>query len=352
AFITALVVRAHGRPEDLVAPVRAAMQQTAANLPYAAVTPLADLVAPSIRPWRLGSTMFGVFAGLALVLAAVGLYGVLSYTVAQRSHEIGIRMAMGARRGNVLGLMVGQGVKIAALGAGIGANVAMFSIVDRMLFRPPTYLRDPGATHRVYLARFYRGEEFTDGGVQYARYVDLTNWTTSFARTAAFTEQDLAIGRDADVREMRVAIVSAGFFGFFDAPPVLGRYFTAAEDAPPTGTAVAVLGYGFWQTRYGGRRDAIGSTLQIGPTLYTIIGVAPRGFVGLWPNQPPAAFIPIASHANAESVNLRGDRWWTTYHWTWSSMLVPRQPGVSLAGATADLTEAYRRSYAAQWAES
>jgi len=124
-FITALVVRARGRPEDLVARVRAAMQETAANLPYAAVTPLADLVAPSIRPWRLGTTMFGVFAGLALVLAAVGLYGVLSYTVAQRSHEIGIRMAMGARRGNVLGLMVGQGVKIAALGAGIGAVAAL-----------------------------------------------------------------------------------------------------------------------------------------------------------------------------------------------------------------------------------
>jgi len=124
-FITALVVRARGRPQDLVAPVRAAMQQTAANLPYAAVTPLADLVAPSIRPWRLGTTMFGLFAGLALVLAAVGLYSVLSYTVGQRSHEIGIRMAMGARRSNVLGLMVGQGVKIAALGAGIGAVAAL-----------------------------------------------------------------------------------------------------------------------------------------------------------------------------------------------------------------------------------
>src|SRR5438034_9656155 len=151
------------------------------------------------------------------------------------------------------GFTLGVGL---TLGLGIGANVAMFSVVDRMLFRPPPLLHDPSATHRVYFATTYGGKEGTSSGVQYARYVDLTNWTTSFARTAAFTEQDLAIGRDADVREMRVGIVSAGFFGFFDAPPVLGRYFTAAEDAPPTGTAVAVLGYGFWQTRYGGRRDA------------------------------------------------------------------------------------------------
>src|SRR5216117_1677991 len=241
---------------------------------------------------------------------------------------------------------------VLTLGLGIGANVAMFPIVDRMLFLPPPYLRDPATTHRVYLARFYRGEEFIEGNVQYARYEDLTNGTTSFSRTAIFTERDIAIGRDADMREMRVGVVSASFFGFFDAPPVLGRYFTASEDAPPTGTAVAVLSYQFWQTRFGGRRDAIGSTLQIGPTLYTIIGVAPQGFVGLWPNQPPVAFIPIASYANAERVNLRGERWWTTYHWTWASMLAQRKPGVTAAAATADLTAAYARSYAVQAAES
>jgi len=241
---------------------------------------------------------------------------------------------------------------VLTLGLGIGANVAMFPIVDRMLFRPPPFLRDPASTHRVYLARFYRGEEFTNGVVQYARYVDLTNGTTSFSRTATFAERDLAIGRDADVREMRVGAVSASFFEFFDAPPVLGRYFTVSEDAPPTGTAVAVLSYAFWQTRFGGHRDAIGSTLQIGPTLYTIIGVAPRGFVGLWPNQPPAAFIPIASYANADRVNLRGEQWWSTYHWTWASMLAQRKPGVTAAAATADLTNAYARSYAAQAAES
>src|SRR5438270_1588111 len=170
---------------------------------------------------------------------------------------------------------------VLTLALGIGANVAMFSILDRMLFRPPPLLRDPGAVHRIYLARRYRGEEFSNSAMQYARYMDLTNGTSSFARTAAFTEEDIAIGVGTDAREMRVGIVSASFFGFFDAPPALGRYFTAAEDTPPNGTAVAVLGYGLWQTRYGGRRDVLGARLQIGPTLCTVIGVAPRGFAGL-----------------------------------------------------------------------
>src|SRR5437762_12113665 len=213
---------------------------------------------------------------------------------------------------------------VLTLALGIGANVTMFSVVDRMLFRPPPLLRDPSATRRVYLTWMHRGEQVLDGGVQYARYVDLTNWATAFSRTALFTEHDLAIGVGTEAREMRVAMVSASFFGFFDAPPALGRYFTAAEDSPPNGTPVAVLAYAFWQTRYAGRSDVLGSTLQIGPTLYTIIGVAPEGFFGLWPTQRPVAFVPISSYASAMAVGQRDESWWTTYHWQWLSMLAQR----------------------------
>jgi putative ABC transport system permease protein len=249
---------------------------------------------------------------------------------------------------------------VLTLALGIGANVAMFSIVDRMLLQPPPLLRDPAATHRLYLGQTYRGAESVDGSMQYARYVDLAAGTTSFARTAAFTEDDIAIGVGTDAREMRVGIVSASFFDFFRAPPALGRYFTPLEDEPPNGTAVAVLGYGFWQTQYGGRPDVVGSALQIGSVVYTIIGVAPRGFVGLWPNQPPAAFIPISCYAGAiASVFMQptrsllrswggGERWWTTYSWDWMSMLAQRKPDVSVSAATVDLTHAFQRSYEAQ----
>ena len=252
----------------------------------------------------------------------------------------------------VRGLRARPGFTLAVvltLALGIGANAAMFSVVDRLLFRPPPLLRDPALVHRVNLARSYRGKEFVGEGVQYQRFVDLTRWTHSFARTAEFTDRKLAIGVGTESREMQVAAVSAGFFGFFDAAPSLGRYFTAAEDTPPNGTPVAVLGYGFWQTRYGGHRDVLGQTLRIGATLYTIIGVAPRGFAGLWPGEPPATYIPITAYGGEMGANLRlrGEQWWSTYHWTWASMIVERNPGVSLAAANADLTAAYLRSYLA-----
>jgi predicted permease len=120
-FISALIVRVRGRPEDWIGSIRSAIQATFPNLPFAQITPLTDLLAPSIRPWRLGSAMFGGFALLALVLSAVGLYGVLAYIVTQRTHEMGVRVAMGAQRWDVQRLMVSHGVRVAAIGAVLGA---------------------------------------------------------------------------------------------------------------------------------------------------------------------------------------------------------------------------------------
>ena len=186
---------------------------------------------------------------------------------------------------------------VATLGLGIGANAAMFGIVDRLLFRPPALLRDPATAHRVYTFQTSRGEEYAQNVGRYAKYVDLTKWTTSFSSTAGYAQRDLAVGVDDAAREMHIGAVSASFFGFFDAPAALGRYFTEAEDRPPAGAPVAVLSHSMWQAQYDERRDVLGSKIQIGPTIYTIIGVSAPGFVGLWADKPPAAFIPITSYA-------------------------------------------------------
>jgi len=230
------------------------------------------------------------------------------------------------------------------LALGIGANAAMFSLVDRLLFRPPALMVDPATVHRVYLYRTSGGHESERGGI-YARYVDIAKWSTTLAQTAGVVRRALAVGVGNETQLRNVAIVSANFFGFFDAPPVIGRYFTASEDQPPTPAPVAVLSKKLWETQFGSRPDVLGSTLQIDAVAYTIIGVAPDGFVGLWPYQPPAAFVPVATYAASRGV----PDWATTYGTAFNlGILVRRKADVTVAAASADLTNALRRSYQVQ----
>jgi putative ABC transport system permease protein len=202
---------------------------------------------------------------------------------------------------------------VVTLALGIGANAAMFGIVDRMLFRPPPMMRDPATAHRLYYYSTFRGKETASGGGQYARYVDFATATKSFSSFAGYTRRDLAVGVGENAREMSIGVVSASFFGFFDAPPAIGRYFNVAEDSVPIGQPVAVVSHAFWSTKFGERKDVLGSKVQIGPTIYTIIGVAPAGFAGLWPDQPPVAYIPIVNYGATQAATVirlaKGETW-------------------------------------------
>jgi predicted permease len=230
------------------------------------------------------------------------------------------------------------------LGLGLGANTAMFSLVDHLLFRPPARMIDPQSVSRVYLYRTSNGKESETGGI-YARYADIARWSTSLSSTATFSLKSLAIGVGTDTRLRNVAVVSANFFTLFDAPPVVGRYFTSQEDAPSNPAPVAVISYGAWKTQFGGRDDVIGSTVHIDAVTYTIVGIAPNDFVGLWPYRPPAAFIPVTTYAASEGAN----DWATTYgHAIGLGIVGRRKANVSEAEASTDVANALRRSYLAQ----
>jgi putative ABC transport system permease protein len=130
-------------PEHVVGNIRSAVQSVDANLPFADVWLLQSRLDPEVRPWKLGATMFGVFGGLALVLAALGLYSVIAYSVSQRVHELGIRIAIGARRRDILTLIEGQGATLAGIGIAValmGATV-LAPLIQPLLFQ--TSARSP-----------------------------------------------------------------------------------------------------------------------------------------------------------------------------------------------------------------
>jgi len=131
-----LIVRAVSDPASLAAAVRGKVLEVDRNQPVYDVATMQQRLAESVAPQHFNALVLGIFAGMAVMLAAVGVYGVMAYSVAQRTHEIGVRMALGAERGNVLKMVVGQGLRAVLIGTGIGvvASVGLTRFMQTMLF--------------------------------------------------------------------------------------------------------------------------------------------------------------------------------------------------------------------------
>ena len=118
-------VRTAGEPSAVVGMVRAAIREVDPDQPIADEATMETLMDRTIGQRRLSMTLLATFAGLAMVLAALGIYGVMAFDVTRRSQEIGLRMALGAERGSVLRLVLSQGLVIAGIGVAIGLIMAL-----------------------------------------------------------------------------------------------------------------------------------------------------------------------------------------------------------------------------------
>ena len=131
-----VIVRSQLDPAQLIPNLKARIRALDNNLPVKGITAIDEMFSASLSRQRFNTLLLTIFSWLALALAAIGIYGVMSYTVTQRTHEIGIRMALGAQRRDVLKLIVRQGIGLAVLGVALGlaAAFALTRLMSSLLF--------------------------------------------------------------------------------------------------------------------------------------------------------------------------------------------------------------------------
>jgi predicted permease len=185
-------------------------------------------------------------------------------------------------------------IALAALALGIGANTAIFSVVNGVLLQPLPF-KDPDRLVRV-------GRSFKDGGIGAASIPKYVAWRQAMAAFDGMTAYDFAgpglnLGGGEKLEQVKGIHVSADFFGVFGTAPIHGRVFTADEDRPG-GPRLAVIGYGLWKRRWGGERDVVGRPIVLNSEPFTVIGVLPEAFH----SDPPAEiFIPLQADPNSQN---------------------------------------------------
>ena len=233
-------------------------------------------------------------------------------------------------RYGVRGLLKRPGFTVIALvtlALGIGANTAIFSVVNAVLLRPLQF-RDPEQLVVVWEEASFAG--FPTNTPAPANYVDWKNQNQSFADMAAAAETSFNLTGDGEPERIQANSVNANFFQLFGVQPLLGRGFLPEEDRPG-GSKVAVLSYSLWQSRYGGERGVINREILLNGEKHTVVGVMPAGFhflendVRLW--------VPLA--LDQEELANRGGHY--------LQVVARLKPGVVLSQAQADMNAVMRR---------
>jgi predicted permease len=176
------------------------------------------------------------------------------------------------------------------LALGIGVNTAVFSLVNTLFFAPPAYVK-PHELVQLFSQDKRDPKKFR--GFSYPTYVDVREQNTVFTDVLSFNLALIGIGQKGDTRRTFAGIVSSNYFSVLGVPVVRGRAFVSEEETPGHNTPVAIVSYSYWQ-KHDLDPSMLGSQVFINGRPFTIVGIAPKGFVGTMQVLSPEVWLPIS----------------------------------------------------------
>ena len=224
-------------------------------------------------------------------------------------------------------------VAVLTLALGIGANSSVFTLVNAALFRP---VAAPHAERLVWLAgtRENPREQYVSLRRQfsYPEVRDYAAQLTHLTGLGAYQDIPLALGSGGEPQRVTGTIVSSGYFDVLQQRAVAGRFFATTDDVPGA-TPVAVLSHRLWQRRFGGATDLVGRDIIVNGRPFTVIGVAPEGFIGTDLGDPVDLWVPLGAAAIAMPD---GARLLELRNANWLRVIGRLKPGATLAQADAE----------------
>ncbi|HEY9228998.1 MAG TPA: ABC transporter permease, partial [Gemmatimonadaceae bacterium] len=197
---------------------------------------------------------------------------------------------------------------IVTLALGLGANAAMFSLLDTIFLKPPTGVAHPGQIRRVWVERHFRNGTQYWPGYDYMQYEGIAKAVDNQAAVTMYAHpQPRALARGENAPTVSVSGTLHNYFSVLGVNPAIGRFYDAEEGGLGNASAVAVISDALWKRSYGGTPDVLGKSISLANTAYTIIGVTPAGFSGMELDATDV-WVPLSSFVGEPATN--GAPWW------------------------------------------
>ena len=216
-------------------------------------------------------------------------------------------------------------IALLTLALGIGANSALFSIMDRLLYRPlPVPAPEQLAILAIPEPNGNYGQEFN-----YPLFLDYQRNTTAFENLCATSMESVGLGSAAGTERRQALVVSGNYFSMLHVDAALGRTFAPDEGVVIDDAPVVVISYPLWLTQFGADPQAIGRSILIDSHPFTVIGVAPREFTGTSRGQKPDLYIPFTMYGQLTDQRPGGEHPLNSRYFTWLHILGRLKEGVT-----------------------